>query len=69
MNLAVIQKFSLHFLGSHIIASPLHSVVNGIHDNVVHQGIYLFFSIAFHLHGCLILVFLYDALFCTELAN
>ena len=71
MALAVSQKLVLHFLGGHVVVTPLHFVVNGIQGRtyVVQKGVYSPGIPAFGFARSRVPVVGLDALFRTELAK
>ena len=70
MAFAVSQKLVLHFLGGHVVVTPLHFVVNGVQGRtyVVQQGVYSSGIPAFGFARSNAPVTGLDALFRTELA-
>ena len=70
MAFAVSQKLVLHFLGGHVVVTPLHFVVNGVQGRtyVVQQGVYSSGIPAFGFACGNAPVIGLDALFRTELA-
>ena len=71
MALAVSQELVFHFLGGHVIVTPLHFVVNGIQGRtyVVQKGVYPPGIPAFGFARSNAPVVGLDALFRTELAK